>query len=102
MNTHASSLSVSHEEMAHLVDFTAGRLRPAQVHNTAVLRQNLRTLLGILIWLAIEAANCTSVGEGAVDHSLSIPSRTSSTARFVFSTGRAANDKRALGDAPRC
>jgi len=68
LNRHASHLSLSPEAMMHLVDFKAGRLRPVQAHNTAVLRQNLRTLLAVLIWLAIEAANCTSVGSGIVDH----------------------------------
>ena len=70
LNTHASHLSLSPETIAHLVDFKARRLRPGQVHNVAVLRQNLRTLLAVLIWLALEAANCTSVGSGAVDHAL--------------------------------
>ena len=68
LNTHASHLSLSPEAMMHLVDFKAGRLRPVQAHNTAVLRQNLRTLLAVMMWLAIEAANCTSVGSGIVDH----------------------------------
>jgi hypothetical protein len=67
LNTHASHLSLSSEAMIHLVDFKAGRLRPVQLHNTAVLRQNLRTLLAVLIWLAIEAANCTSVGSSIDD-----------------------------------
>ena len=52
----------------HLVHFEADRLSPIQVHNTAVLRKNVRTLLAVLVWLAVEAANCTSVGSGAVDH----------------------------------
>lgn len=67
LNTHASHLSLSPEAMMHLVDFKAGRLRPVQPHNTAVLRQNLRTLLAVMIWLAIEAANCSSVGSGVDD-----------------------------------
>ena len=67
LNTHASHLSLSPEAMIHLVDFKAGRLRLVQVHNTAVLRQNLVMLLAILIWLAIVATDCTSVGAGVVD-----------------------------------
>ncbi len=70
LNTHASHLSLSPEAMAHLADFRAGRLRPVQPYNEAVLRGNLRTLLAVLIWLAIEAVNCTSVGEGNVDDAL--------------------------------
>lgn len=70
LNTHASHLSLSPEAMAHLVDLRAGRLRPVQVHNPTILRENLRTLLAVLIWLAIEAANCTSVAAGAVDHGI--------------------------------
>jgi len=70
LNTHASHLSLSSEAMMHLVDFKAGRLRPGQVHNAVVLRQNLVTLLTVLIWLAIEAANCTSVGADVVDDAL--------------------------------
>jgi len=70
LNTHASHLSLSPEAMMHLVDFNAGRLRPVQVHNTVVLRQNLVTLLAVLIWLAIEAVNCTSVGACVVDDTL--------------------------------
>jgi hypothetical protein len=70
LNTHASHLSLSPEAMMHLVDFKAGRLRPVQAHSALVLRQNLVTLLAVLIWLAIEAANCTSVGAGVVDDAL--------------------------------
>lgn len=62
LNKHASHLSLSPEAMRHLVDFKVGRLRPVQVHNSEVLRQNLVTLLAVLIWLATEAVNCTSVG----------------------------------------
>ena len=70
LNTHASHLSLSSEAMMHLVDFYAGRLRPVQAHNASVLRQNLTTLLAVLVWLAIEAANCTTVGTGVVDDAL--------------------------------
>ncbi len=70
LNTYASHLSLSPEAMLHLVDFKAKRLRPIQANNAAVLRQNLRTLLAVLIWIAIEAANCTSVGDDVVDHTL--------------------------------
>jgi hypothetical protein len=70
LNAHASHLSVSPEAMAHLVDFRAGRLRPVQPYNEDVLRGNLRTLLAVLIWLAIEAVNCVSVGEGEIDNAL--------------------------------
>ncbi len=70
LNAHASHLSVSPEAMAHLVDLQAGRLRPVQPYSEAVLRGNLRTLLAVLIWLAIEAVNCTSIGEGNVDDAL--------------------------------
>lgn len=70
LNTHASHLSLSPEAMMHLVDFKAGRLRPVQAHNAAVLRLNLTTLLAVLVWLAIEAANCTTVGTGVVDDAL--------------------------------
>jgi hypothetical protein len=70
LNTHASHLSLSPEAMMHLVDFKAGRLRPVQAHNVAVLRKNLTTLLAVLVWLAIEAANCTTVGTGVADDAL--------------------------------
>lgn len=70
LNAHASHLSVSPEALAHLVDFRAGRLRSVQPYNEAVLRGNLCTLLAVLVWLAIEAVNCTSVGEGNVDEAL--------------------------------
>jgi hypothetical protein len=70
LNTHASHLSVRPEAMAHLIDFQAGRLRPVQPYSEDVLCENLRTLLAVLIWLAIEAANCTSIGEGNVDDAL--------------------------------
>lgn len=70
LNTHASHLSVRPEAMAHLVDIQAGRLRPVQPYSEDVLCENLRTLLAVLIWLAIEAANCTSIGEGNVDDAL--------------------------------
>ncbi len=66
LNMHASHLSLSPDAMGHLVDLKAGRLRPVQLHNTAVLRQNLRTLLGVMVWFAIEAANCSFVGSGVV------------------------------------
>lgn len=70
LNTHASHLSVAPEAMAHLIDFRAGRLRPVQPYNEGVLRRNLRTLLAVLIWLAIEAVNCVSVEEDNVDDDL--------------------------------
>lgn len=70
LNAHASHLSVSPEAMAHLIDFRAGRLRPVQSFNQGVLRANLVTLLAVSIWLAIEAVNCMSVGEGKVDETL--------------------------------
>jgi len=70
LNSHASHLSLSPEATMHLVDFKAGRLRPVQTHSAAVLRQNLVTLLAVLIWLAIEAANGASVGAGVVDDAL--------------------------------
>lgn len=70
LNTHASHLSLHPAAMGHLVDFKTGRLRGVQAHNTAVLRQNLSTLLAVLVWLALEAANCTTVGAGAVDGAL--------------------------------
>ncbi|WP_143308079.1 hypothetical protein [Candidatus Entotheonella palauensis] len=67
LNAHASHLSMAPEAMAHLVDFRVGRLRLVQPYNEEVLRGNLRTLLAVLIWLAIEAVNCVSVGENNVD-----------------------------------
>jgi hypothetical protein len=70
LNTHVSHLSLSPEALAHLVDFRAGRLRPVQPYNEAVLRGNLSTLLAVLTWHAIEAVNCTSVGKGDVDDAL--------------------------------
>lgn len=70
LNAHASHLSLSPEAMMHLIDFKGGRLRFVQGHNDAVLRENLRTLLAVAVWLATEAANCTSVGEGTADHEL--------------------------------
>ena len=60
LNKHASHLSVAPEALAHLIDFQVGRLRPVQPYNEGVLRGNLRTLLAVLIWLAIEAVNCVS------------------------------------------
>jgi hypothetical protein len=66
LNTHASHLSLSPDAMAHLVDLKTGQLRPVQLHNSAVLRQNLRTLLGVMVWFAIEAANCNLVGSEVV------------------------------------
>lgn len=88
LNAHASHLSLSPEAMAHLVDFKAGRLRPVQIHNVTVLRQNLRTLLAVLIWLAIEAADCTSVGSGAVDHPLADTVDDIKRRAFVLFDGR--------------
>ena len=70
LNSHASHLSLSSEAMRHLIDFKSGRLRAVQTHDSGVLHQNLRTLLAILVWLAIEAANCTSVGSDNVDLAL--------------------------------
>lgn len=70
LNAHASHLSVSPEAMAHLADFKAGRLRTVQPFSEPVLRGNLRTLLAVLVWLAIEAVNCVSVGEGSVNDEL--------------------------------
>ncbi len=80
LNTHASHLSVSPAAMAHLVDFKRGRLRPFQAHHTDVLRQNLRTLLAVLVWLAIEGANCAFVGSGWLTRRSETRSRTSSGA----------------------
>ena len=88
LNTHASHLSLSPEAMAHVVDFKAGRLRPVETHNVTVLRQNLRTLLAVLIWLAIEAANCTSVGSGAADHALGDTVEDIKRRAFVLFDGR--------------
>ena len=70
LNSHASHLSLSSEAMRHLIDFKSGRLRAVQTHDSGVLHQNLRTLLAILAWLAIETANCTSVGTDNVDLAL--------------------------------
>jgi hypothetical protein len=70
LNRHASHLSLSPEAMMLLIDFKTGQVRSIQAHNAAVLRQNLRTLLVVLIWIAIEGANCTSVDTGVVDHAL--------------------------------
>lgn len=65
LNEHSSHLSLSADAMRHLVDFKSGRLRPVQTHNDAVLRGNLLVLLAVLIWLAIEAANCVGTVDGA-------------------------------------
>lgn len=70
LNTHASHLSLSPEAVRHLVDLKAGRLRAVQAHNSAVLRQNLRTLLSVMVWLAIEGVNCASVGASVMDAEL--------------------------------
>lgn len=70
LNSHASHLSLSPEAMMHLIDFRSGRMRLVQAHDSGVLGQNLRTLLAILVWLAIEAANCMSIDAGNVDHAL--------------------------------
>lgn len=70
LNDHASHLSLRPEAMKHLIDFKTGRLRPKQVHKTAVLRENLKTLLWVFVWLTIEAVNCASIGAGAIDNAL--------------------------------
>jgi len=70
LNKYASHLSLSPEAMRHLVDFKSGRLRPIQVHKTAVLRENLKTLLAVLVWLAGVAVDCNSIGAGVVDNAL--------------------------------
>lgn len=67
LNAHASHFSLSFEAMNHLVDYSHGRLRTAQPYSERVLRTNLRTLLSMLVWLAIEVANCCSVAEGRVE-----------------------------------
>ncbi len=67
LNAHASHLSLSSEAMNHLVDHSQGRLRTVQPYSERVLRTNLRTLLSMLVWLAIEAANCCSIAEGRVE-----------------------------------
>ena len=70
LNRHASHLSVAPEAMMQLIDFRAERLRLVQPYNEGALRRNLRILLAVLVWLAIEAVNCISVGEGNVDNDL--------------------------------
>ncbi len=67
LNAHASHLSISPESMVHLVDIRTSRLRPVQLHNDSILRGNLTTLLGVLIWIAIEAVNCTTLIGGITD-----------------------------------
>ena len=67
LNAHASHLSVSPEAMGHLVDPTVGQLRTIQPYSEPVLRGNLRTLLAVVVCLAIEAANCVSLAECRVD-----------------------------------
>lgn len=67
LNAHASHLSVSPEAMGHLVDLRVGHLQTIQRYSEPVLRRNLRTLLAVVVLLAIEAANCVSVAEGRVD-----------------------------------
>jgi hypothetical protein len=70
LNNHASHLSVNPEAMEHLVDLPAGQLRLVRSYNEGVLRRDLGILLAVLVWLAIEAVNCVSVGEGSVDNDL--------------------------------
>lgn len=70
LNTHASHLSLSPESIKHVVDVRTGRLRPTQPYSATVLRENLRVLLGILVSIAIEAINCTTVVAGSADHGL--------------------------------
>lgn len=70
LNAHASHLSVAPEAMMQLIDFRAERLRLVQPYNEGALRRNLRILLAVLVWLAIEAVNCISVGEGNVEGDL--------------------------------
>lgn len=70
LNTHASHLSVSPDAMQHIVVLTDDKLRIDQPFNLAVLRQNLRTLLSVLVWLSIEAVNCVSVAEDKIAHEL--------------------------------
>ena len=56
--------------MRHLIDLNSGKLLPVQAHSTTVLRENLRTLLEVLVWLEIEAANCTLVSATSIDRAL--------------------------------
>ena len=67
LSSHASHLSLDPESMRHLIDFNSGKLLPVQGHSTSVLRENLRTLLAVLVWLDIEAANCTLVSATSID-----------------------------------
>jgi len=56
--------------MRHLIDLNSGKLLPVQGHSTTVLRENLRMLLAVPVWLDIEAANCTLVSATSIDRAL--------------------------------
>jgi len=70
LNKYASHLSLAAESCSHLIDFRSQRIRLVQTHRTVVLRENLRTILAILMCVTIEAANCVSVNTQNVDHAL--------------------------------
>jgi len=70
LNAHASHLSFGPEAMGHLVDVTGGRFQTVQPYSEPVLRQNLRTLLLMMVPVAIVATNCVSIAEGRVDGAL--------------------------------
>lgn len=70
LNAHASHLSLSVDSMRHLIDISAGRLRPVQRFHEAVLRENLRVLLVLLVWLMAAGIKCCCVGAGRVDDAL--------------------------------
>jgi hypothetical protein len=67
LNAHASHLSVSEHAMRHLIDFSAGQLKPVQLFSEPVLRENLRMLLASVVWLMAAGVNCLSVGAGQID-----------------------------------
>lgn len=67
LNEHASHLSVGPESMGHLLDFKLLRLQTVQPYSELVLRNNLRTLLTVVVCLANEAAICASFAEGRVN-----------------------------------
>ncbi len=70
LSEHASHLSVSFHSMRHLIDASAGRLRPVQGFNEVVLRENLRMLLVSVVWLMTAGVNCLTVGSGKFDDAL--------------------------------
>lgn len=72
--------------MRLLIDINAGKLLPVQAHSTAVVCENLHTLLAVLVWLDIEAANCSLVSALSLIEHLPIGAKTPNVALSFFLT----------------